>query len=743
MRKVLNINQDWKFYKDTDDINIKTDGEEVNLPHTWNAHDGQDGGNDYFRGKCVYKKTLNASEKGKGEKCYIEIEAANSSADLFVNGKKAAHHDGGYSLFRADITALLERENEIAIVVDNAPNDSVYPQMADFTFYGGLYRGVNIITVPETHFELDYFGGQGIKVTPAVDGENAEVKIEAFVTNMKSGDSISFEILDKSGKLVVESTFEATEASFTIEKARLWNGKADPYLYTARASIVRDGEKIDTVSTRFGCRSFRVDANGGFILNGNRYCLRGVSRHQDRAEIGNALLPEHHEEDMRLILELGATSVRLAHYQHSQYFYDLCDEYGIVVWAEIPYISNHLEDGDENTENQLTELIVQNYNHPSIIVWGISNEITMTGSTLPMFENHKKLNELAHSLDPTRLTAIACVSMCDIDEPYVHITDLVAYNHYFGWYGGDTDMNGPWFDNFHSKYPNKPIGVSEYGCEGLNFHSSAPVQGDYTEEYQAYYHEELIKQLYTRNYIWAAYVWNMFDFGADARAEGGEPGINHKGLVTFDRKYKKDAFYAYKAWLSDEPFVHIAGKRYRDRVEDKTKITVYSNCDEVELFANGVSLGKQSSRNHFFYFEVENKGTTKLRAVSGECTDEAEICKVSEPNEDYILKEKNAVINWFEIDRPEKRYSLFDKILDIVSTEKGKEWFAKFSEKLKKATKSSDKKSDIFNLNDSVMRMLGSFSVLRLTGMLGMMDVEFTKEELLGMNKELNEIEKR
>ena len=742
MRKILELNDGWKFYKNTGDINTELGAETVNLPHTWNAQDGQDGGNDYFRGKCLYKKTLKSSDMGKGEKYYIEIEGANSSTDVFINGKKAAHHDGGYSLFRSDITPFVERKNEIAIVVDNAPNDRVYPQIADFTFYGGLYRGVNIISVPETHFELDYFGGQGIKVTPSVNGKNAEVKIEVFVENMKSGDAVSFEILDRSGRAVVESTVGATVTSFTIENARLWNGKADPYLYTARASIVRDGDKIDTVSTRFGCRSFKVDANGGFILNGNRYALRGVSRHQDREGIGNALLPEHHDEDMKLMLELGVTSVRLAHYQHSQYFYDLCDEYGIVVWAEIPYISNHLDGGDENTVTQLTELIVQNYNHPSIIVWGISNEITMTGSSLPMFENHKRLNDLAHKLDPTRLTAIACVSMCDIDEPYVHITDLVAYNHYFGWYGGDTDMNGPWFDNFHSKYPNKPIGVSEYGCEGLNYHTSNPVQGDYTEEYQAHYHEELIKQLYTRNYIWATYVWNMFDFGADARAEGGEPGINHKGLVTFDRKYKKDAFYAYKAWLSDEPFVHIAGKRYRDRVEDKAKITVYSNCDEVELFANGRSLGKQSSKNHFFYFEIENKGVTKLRAVSGECVDEAEIRKVSTPNEDYILKEKNAVINWFEIDKPDGRFSLFDKISDIINTEKGKLWFAKLSEKLKNLEKSSDKKSDLFNQSDAVMRMLGGFSVLRLTGMLGMMEVKFTKQELLELNRELNQIEK-
>lgn len=742
MRKIQNIDKEWQFYKNTADINASTGGIEVDLPHTWNASDGQDGGNDYFRGKCVYKKTIKISELEKSEKHYIELEGANSVSEVFINGNKVCRHEGGYSTFRADITDYLERKNEIVIVVDNSPSDSVYPQMADFTFYGGLYRSVNIISVPKTHFELEYFGSSGIKVTPTVCDNSANVKIECYVSGLENGDLISYEIFDKDEKLIVESTLSKTEADLRIENVRLWNGKEDPYLYTAKTSIVRNGEKIDTVSARFGCRSFRVDSNGGFILNGNRYPLRGVSRHQDWAGIGNALKKTHHDEDMRLILELGATSVRLAHYQHSQYFYDLCDENGIIVWAEIPYISNHLEKGNENTVSQLTELIVQNYNHPSIVVWGISNEITLSGSTVECFENHKRLNSLAHTLDNTRLTAVACVSMCDIDEPYVHITDLVAYNHYFGWYGGETDMNGPWFDNFHSKYPNKPIGVSEYGCEGLDYHSSNAVQGDYTEEYQAHYHEELIKQLYTRNYIWAAYVWNMFDFGSDSRAEGGEHGINHKGLVSFDRKYKKDAFYAYKAWLSSEPFVHIAGKRYRDRVEDKTKITVYSNCEEVELYANGELVGKENSRNHFFYFEVENKGNTILLAKSGALFDRSEIRKVSQLPEEYTLREKNAVLNWFDIETPGGRFSLNDKISDIINNEKGKLWFAKFLENLKNF--SGDKEKNAFSIDEgeNAFRMLGGFTVLRLTGMLGMMNITFTKEELLAMNKELNEIEK-
>ena len=743
MREITNINKEWSFFKNTDDINIKCGGETVNLPHTWNAVDGQDGGNDYFRGKCVYKKNVNRRNLPSLDKHYIEIEGANSSAEVFVNGRSITRHDGGYSTFRAEIEDKSD-EFEIAIVVENSTNEEVYPQMADFTFYGGLYRSVNIISVPESHFKLDYYGGPGIKVTATVEDGNADIEIEVFVSNIKSGDEISYEIYDKIGTRIAKTTLSSSVAKFRIENAHLWNGRSDPYLYRASAILERNGKAIDCVSQNFGCRSFRVDTNGGFVLNGNRYCLRGVSRHQDWKGIGNALLPEHHERDMELILELGATTVRLAHYQHSQYFYDLCDREGIVVWAEIPYISNHLEKGNENAENQLRELVIQNYNHPSIMFWGLSNEITMTGSTVEIFEEHKRLNDLAHELDKTRLTTVACVSMCDIDEPYVHITDLVAYNHYFGWYGGSTDMNGPWFDNFHSKYPNKPIGISEYGCEALDYHSAKPEQGDYTEEYQAYYHEELIKQLFTRNYIWAAYVWNMFDFGADARCEGGEHGMNHKGLVTMDRKYKKDAFYAYKAWLSDEPFVHIAGKRFVDRVEDTTRVTIYSNQEEVELFVNGVSLGKQSSRNHFFYYEVKNVGESELLAKSGSLTDKAHIRRVSEPNEKYILKERGTVLNWFDVEAPDGRFSLNDKISDIIKCEKGKHWFTNLREKIEKAVKSSGKatKAAGFELGEGVMKMLEGFTVLRFTGLLSMMDVTFDKEELIRLNKELNEIEK-
>lgn len=741
MRQIYNFNTKWGFSKEA--LEAPTTMPErwnwVNIPHTWNNIDGQDGGNDLYRGTAFYAKELEKMDLPKADRYFLEIQGANSSAILYVNGKKLANHDGGYSTWRVDITDALEDKNLFVFEVDNSQNDRVYPQNADFTFYGGIYRDLNIIAVSESHFDLEYYGTPGIKVTPEVVGKDAKVEVEVFVKNEKETQKLVYTLKDAEGNVVAEKETPASEtvASFEIENVHLWHGKKDPYLYTAEVCL-KDEEVLDNVSARFGCRTFEIHPENGFILNGEEYPLRGVSRHQDRWGIGNALLKEHHDEDMDLICELGATTIRLAHYQHDQYFYDLCDERGMVVWAEIPYISTHMPNGRENTISQMKELVVQNYNHPSIIVWGLSNEITMHGdSDEDLRENHVILNDLVHEMDKTRLTTMACVSMCSMDDPYVQIPDTVSYNHYFGWYGGDTSQNGPWFDEFHAKYPNIPIGCSEYGCEALNWHTSDPQQGDYTEEYQAYYHEELIKQFYTRKYMWATHVWNMFDFGADSRNEGGENGQNHKGLITFDRKYKKDSFYAYKAWLSDEPFVHICGKRYVDRVEETTKVTVYSNQPEVELFANGVSLGKQTCPEHFFYFEVPNTGETTLVAVAGDCKDESFIRKVEVFNEEYRLKEKGAILNWFDVTAPEGYYSLNSKIEDIVKSEEGA---TVFKEVMVSAMGSmmggNSEKFDIAPM----MKMLGSFTVLRLTSLLGATNVTLTKEQLLDMNEKLNAI---
>lgn len=746
MREVLNLNTKWAFSKEADQVPeiMPQRWYWVNLPHCWNAIDGQDGGSDYYRGTCYYAKEIEKSELPVNSQYYLEIRGANSSADVYLNGKKLAHHDGGYSTWRVNLTDSLEDKNLLVIAVDNSPNRTVYPQTADFTFYGGLYRDVNLIAVNDSHFDLDYYGGPGIKVSPEIDGSDAKVGVEVFLTNPKEGQTLVYTVKDQDGNVIVEAEKAADDTAevLTIPQVHLWNGKKDPYLYTAEV-VLKDGEEVlDAVSTRFGCRTYEIDPEKGFILNGESYPLRGVSRHQDRWGLGNALLPEHHREDIELICEVGATTIRLAHYQHDQYFYDLCDEKGLVIWAEIPYISDHMDTGRENTVSQMKELITQNYNHPSIVVWGLSNEITMSGSSTPdLLENHNILNDLAHEMDKTRLTTMAVVSMCDIHDPYIQIPDTVSYNHYFGWYGGNTSMNGPWLDNFHKEFPNIPIGMSEYGCEALNWHTSDPKQGDYTEEYQAYYHEELIKQLFTRPYLWATHVWNMFDFGADARNEGGENGQNHKGLVTFDRKYKKDSFYAYKAWLSDDPFVHICGKRYVDRVEEETKVTVYSNLPEVELFVNGKSLGKQTSPEHFFYFMVPNAGESTLVAVAGDCKDESKIRKVEVFNEEYRLKEKGAVLNWFDITEPEGYYSLNDTVEDIMKSEEGKAMFMQMMAGAMGA-QGDGKQEGGMVINEAMMKMLGSFTVLRLLNMAGTAGKVLTKEEMLGVNAMLNKIKK-
>ena len=751
MRKILNLNDGWLFSKGVEGVAHAENAVAVSLPHTWNATDGQDGGNDYYRGSCLYTKKISKSELPSADEYYLEILGANSSADVYVDGHKLAHHDGGYSTWRVNITEALTGENELQITVDNSPNEHVYPQMADFTFYGGLYRSVNLIAVSRSHFDLDYYGGCGLKITPEVTGKDARVTVEVFTEKITDNQSFVYTVYGANGDIVEKIESAESSIVFDIKDVHLWHGRRDPYLYRCEVLLVEGESIIDNVSARFGCRSFSVDPERGFILNGEEYPLRGVSRHQDRLGIGNALLPEHHEEDMRLIMELGATTIRLAHYQHDQYFYDLCDENGLVIWAEIPYISRHVKDGRANTISQMKELVTQNYNHASIFFWGLSNEISIAGSDDDLLENHRILNDLVHEMDKTRLTTIAAVSMCKLTDPYLQIPDLVSFNHYFGWYGGDTSMNGPWFDRFHETFPSIPIGCSEYGCEALNWHTSDPKQGDYTEEYQAYYHEELIKQLFSRKYIWATHVWNMFDFGADARAEGGENGQNHKGLVTMDRSYKKDAFYAYKAWLSDEPFVHLCGKRYIDRPEEVTRVTVYSNCPEVELFVNGESVGKKSAPDHFFYFEVKNEGESVIVAKAGELSDEGKIRKVDEMNMDYVLVEKGAVLNWFDVEAPEGRFSLNDKIGDISSTFRGKLWLIRMGLFVKRKMdagkkKKGEKKSGGFEIDLSsgggIMQMLSGFTVLRLSSMVGMANISFTKEELLKMNKQLNRIRK-
>ena len=638
MREITKIMKGWEF---TGPDGTTTT---VDLPHTWNARDGQDGGNDYWRGTCIYRTHFAAPQfNTASHQVWIQFDGVNASAHVVLNGSPVCNHDGGYSTFRANITELLRDENELTVEVDNSKNDRVYPQKADFTFYGGIYRDVSLMVVSKNHFTLDYFGGPGIRITPTVQGTDASVQ----VTTWHDGEGeVSIELLDAAGNTV--ATGKGPDITLTIFNAHLWNGVKDPYLYSCKARLVVNGTVEDETTTRFGVRSFKVDPKKGFFLNGKSYPLHGVSRHQDRRGLGNAITREMHDEDMALIKEIGANTIRLAHYQHDQYFYDLCDEVGMVVWAEIPYISEHMPNGRENTISQMKELIIQNYNHPCIVCWGVSNEITIsTKDKKDMLDNHRQLNDLCHEMDKTRLTTLACYAMCGPFNRSAHITDMVSWNLYLGWYVPGFILNDLWMGFFHLCFPNRPFGYSEYGAEGMpNLHSTHPHRGDHTEEYQAKYHEYMLRCFKRHPWMWATHVWNMFDFAADARDQGGEPGMNHKGLVTFDRKTKKDSFYLYKAWWSDEAFVHICSKRFVERTGSTATVKVYSNQSTVALYVNGNKVGEQTGE-HVFTFKVPLNGELHIQAVAGDRTDESVIRHVDTPNPEYKLhKTKSKSANW-------------------------------------------------------------------------------------------------
>ena len=710
MRNIVSFNDNWKFIKNAADEMeaAKGKGESIALPHTWNAVDGQDGGNDYHRGTCWYVKKFAKPEKNETDKAYLEFCGAAMTAEVYLNGEKISRHEGGYSTFRVEITEKLQEENTLVVSVDNSNNTTVYPQTADFTFYGGLYRDVNLIIVPETHFDLAYCGSQGIKVTPVVNLEEkkAVVTVEAWLCG--DADMVTFEVNQEKINASVEDGH--AQAEFVIEQVHLWDGVDDPYLYTAKAFL----ENGDSVSTRFGCREYHVDPQKGFFLNGHPYLLRGVSRHQDFKEVGNALTMEHHKQDMEIIKEIGATTLRLAHYQHAQEFYDLCDENGLIVWAEIPYITMHMKNGRANTLSQIEELVVQNYNHPSIICWGLSNEITAASAVDDdLLENHRLLNDLCHRLDGTRLTTMANVFMLETDSPILEIPDINSYNLYFGWYLGELEQNDEFFDEYHEKYPDRAIGFSEYGADANpQYQAAAPEKGDYTESYQAVYHEHILQMIEKRPWLWATHVWNLFDFAADGRDEGGKHGENQKGLVTIDRKTKKDAFYLYKAaWNKKEPFVHLCGKRYVDRTEDVTEVKVYSNQPKITLVVDGKEFETQTGKT-IFKFNVPISGEHKITAIADSCTDSITVKKVEEENQDYIFVKRSPITNWFDADELDPEcFSINDKLAEIKANPKAG---AIIDEMMAKGASDRGDVADAVKDNPGLQRMMGRMTLVSL-----------------------------
>lgn len=734
MRNIVSFNDNWKFIKNAaDEVEAaKGEGESIALPHTWNAVDGQDGGNDYHRGTCWYVKKFAKPEKNETDKAYLEFCGAAMTAEIYLNGEKISRHEGGYSTFRVEITERLEEENTLVVSVDNSNNTTVYPQTADFTFYGGLYRDVNLIIVPETHFDLAYCGSQGIKVTPVVNLEEkkAVVTVEAWVCG--DADMVTFEVNQEK----INASLEAgrAKAEFVIENVHLWDGVDDPYLYTAKAFM----ENGDIVSTRFGCRKYYIDPQKGFFLNGHPYLLRGVSRHQDFKGVGNALTIEHHKKDMEIIKEIGATTLRLAHYQHAQEFYDLCDENGLIVWAEIPYITMHMKNGRANTLSQMEELVVQNYNHPSIICWGLSNEITAASAVDDdLLENHRLLNNLCHRLDSTRLTTMANVFMLETDSPILEIPDINSYNLYFGWYLGELEQNDEFFDEYHEKYPDRVIGFSEYGADANpQYQAAVPEKGDYTESYQAVYHEHILQMIEKRPWLWATHVWNLFDFAADGRDEGGKHGENQKGLVTIDRKTKKDAFYLYKAaWNKKEPFVHLCGKRYVDRTEDVTEVKVYSNQSKITLVVDGKEFETQTGKT-IFKFNVPISGEHKITAIADSCTDSITVKKVEEENQDYIFIKRSPVTNWFDADELDPEcFSINDKLAEIKANPKAG---AIIDEMMAKGASDRGDVADAVKDNPGLQRMMGRMTLISLLKQSGADDesIKQVNRILQGIKKE-------
>lgn len=682
MRESQSLNQNWKFARTAEiPAELPEGWESVSLPHTYNAADGQDGGNDYYRGPAVYVRTLRTPGESKNKEFYLECLGAAMTAEVFLNGTRLSRHEGGFSTFRVRLTEALRPtgcDNLLAIRVDNSENDRVYPQKADFTFYGGLYRDVNLITVPQAHFALIPDGTPGIHVISEVDlaHRSAAVQVDVQTEGVADGETVELRIFgadDEDSQHAGGAACQTVRAavrdnhargSFHLDPVRLWDGLADPYLYTAEAVLISEGEAgdeesvLDAVSTRFGVRSFRVDPEKGFFLNGRPYPLRGVSRHQDRLGVGNAITPAMMEEDMAVIRDIGANSLRLAHYQQAQAFYDLCDENGILVWAEIPFITKFMEKGIQNTLDQMRELITQSSNHPSIYCWGLSNEITASSPvTEELMENHRMLQKLCHEMDPTRPTVMAHAFMLEKDSPLIGIADLGCYNLYFGWYLGELDQNDSFLDEYHSLYPERAIGLAEYGADAnIQFHAEHPAQGDYSEEFQCVYHEHMVRMIQDRPYLWTTYVWNLFDFAADGRDEGGKKGQNQKGLVEFDHKTRKDAFYLYKALWSREPFVHLCGKRFVNRAGETTRVRVYTNQERVTLY-DGTRIVARKERQDaaqpgVFLFDVPLHGEMHLSVVadSGGQTvrDEMTLRQVPEPDPSYQFGGAGAIVNWFD-----------------------------------------------------------------------------------------------
>ena len=640
-RQDILLNNDWNF-RFSHQVQKGTEVR-VDLPHTWNAQDALSGKIDYKRGIGNYEKNLFIRPEWKGKRLFIRFEGVNNIADVFINRRHIGEHRGGYGAFIFEITGKVEygKENSILVRVNNGEQLDIMPLVGDINFYGGIYRDVHLLITDETCISpLDY-ASPGVRlIQDSVSHRYAKVRAIVDLSNGSSGNQeveLNVRLLDGQ-RVVKEGTKNVNlsgnevmqqELTFEIDQPHLWNGRQDPFLYQAEVTLFRNGQMVDRVTQPLGLRFYRIDPDKGFFLNGKHLPLQGVCRHQDRSEVGNALRPQHHEEDVALMLEMGVNAVRLAHYPQATYFYDLMDKNGIIVWAQIPFVGpgGYNDKGfvdlpafRANGKEQLKELIRQHYNHPSICVWGLFNELTELGDN-PV-EYIKELNVLAHQEDTTRPTTSASNQMGDLN----FITDAIAWNRYDGWYGGTPADLGKWLDRMHKDHPKICIAISEYGAGASIYHQqdslvkTVPTSWWHPENWQTYYHIENWKTISSRPYVWGSFVWNMFDFGAAHRTEGDRPGINDKGLVTFDRKVRKDAFYFYKAnWNREEPMLYLTGKRNTVRTQRLQTIIAFTNQAGAELFVNGKSYGK-TTPDSYAILEWKNvelePGENEIKVVS-------------------------------------------------------------------------------------------------------------------------------
>lgn len=619
----------------------------VDLPHTWNAQDALSGRTDYKRGLGHYERRLFVPADWKGQRLYLRFEGANSIADLFVNGRHAGQHRGGYGAFVFEITDFVNygKANTLRVSVNNAETLELMPLVGDFNFYGGLYRDVHLVRTGPTCISLLDHGSSGIRlVQDSVSKDYAAIRALVALSNgsdTATQAEVLLRLLDGDREVATQRLTltlppdSSVEGSLPVSLRRphLWDGRRDPFRYRAEVSLWRNGHEVDRVEQPLGLRYYHIDPERGFFLNGRHLPLRGVCRHQDRSEVGNALRREHHDEDAAIMAEMGANAVRLAHYPQAEYFYDLMDRYGFIVWAEIPFVGpgGYSDEGfvnlpafRQNGREQLVELIRQHYNHPSIVVWGLFNELSMRGDDpVPYI---KELNDLAHREDPTRLT----VAASNTDGALNFVTDAMAWNRYDGWYGGTPAGLGQWLDHMHTTHPDLRIAISEYGAGASLYHQQDTLVKTvatsfwHPENWQTHYHMANWREISARPFVWGSFIWNLFDFGAAHRHEGDRVGINDKGLVSFDRRTRKDAFYFYKAnWNKEVPLLYLAERRCTRRTRPVQTFMAFTNQPEAELFVNGTSCGhaKTDSLGTVRWNGVRLRpGQNEIRVVSGRGT---------------------------------------------------------------------------------------------------------------------------